>query len=83
MNLSSPQGIATVYARLRQAATEVCGDEPQIRELGQHIGWAKCVNTALDEAVLQVSSIGLAALHAKHAGRTSPLLVASSAPEGR
>ena len=83
VNLSSPQGIATVYTRLQQAATEVCGQEPQIRELGQHAGWSKCVDTALDAAVVQVRSIGLAALHAKHVGKTSPLLVAKSAPEGR
>jgi UrcA family protein len=83
LNLSSPQGIATLYTRLRHAATEVCGHEPQIRELSQHATWSKCVDTALDEAVLQVSSIGLAALHAKHVGSTSLLLVAKIGPEGR
>jgi UrcA family protein len=83
VNLSNPQGIATVYTRLHQAAAEVCGHEPQFRELGQHAAWSKCVETALDEAVVQVHSIGLAALHAKHVGRTSLLLVAKSAPERR
>jgi UrcA family protein len=83
VSLSGPQGISTLYARLRRAAGEVCGHEPQIRELAQHAVWSKCVETALDGAVLQVPSIGLAALHAKHVGRTSLLLAATSAPETR
>jgi UrcA family protein len=83
VNLSNPKGIATLYRRLQQAAAEVCGHEPQIRELSQHAAWSKCVGTALDEAVVQVRSIGLAAVHAQHVGRTSLLLVAKSAPEGR
>jgi len=83
VNLSSPQGVATLYTRLQQAATEVCGHEPQIRALSLHTAWSKCVDTALDQAVMQVSSISLAALHAKHGGKTSLLLVAQSAPEAR
>jgi UrcA family protein len=83
VNLSNPQGIATLYSRLQQAAAEVCGHEPQIRDLNQHAAWSKCVDVALDEVVMQVRSIGLAALHAKHVGRTSLLLVAKSVPEGR
>jgi UrcA family protein len=83
VNLSSPQGIATLYTRLQQAAAKVCGHEPQILDLSQHAAWSKCVNTALDGAVVQVDSIGLAALHAKHVGKGSPLLAAGSAPEKR
>ena len=83
VNLSSPQGIATLYSRLRHAADKVCGGEPDSRELGRHTTWSKCVRAALDDAVLQVHSIGLAALHAQHVGRTSLLLASKSAPEGR
>jgi UrcA family protein len=83
LNLSNPQGIATLYTRLQQAAAEVCGHEPQIRELRQHATWSECVRAALDAAVVQVRSIGLEALHAKHVGRTSQPLVARSAPEER
>ena len=83
LNLSNPPGVATLYTRLRHAAAEVCGHEPQFRELRQHAAWSECVDTALDEAVVQVRSIGLATLHAKHVGRTSLLVVAKSAPEGR
>ena len=83
VNLSNPQGIATLYSRLRQAATEVCGHEPQIRDLNQHANWSKCVDIAHDDAVVKVRSIGLAALHAQRVRRTSLLLVAKSPPEGR
>jgi UrcA family protein len=83
VNLSSPQGIATLYSRLRRAAHEVCGGEPDNRELERHTTWSKCVRAALDDAIVQVHSIGLAALHAKHVGRTSLLLASKSAPEGR
>jgi UrcA family protein len=83
VNLSNPQGIAMLYTRLKQAAAAVCGDEPQIGDLSLHAAWSKCVGTALDEAVVQVRSIGLAALHAKHVGRPSLLVVANSGPEAR
>jgi UrcA family protein len=83
VNLSYPQGIATVYARLRRAAGDVCGSEPQYRELGRHAAWSKCVRAALDGAVVQVHSIGLAELHAKHFGGGSLLLAARGTPEDR
>jgi len=83
VNLSNPQGITTLYARLRRAADNVCGDEPQNRELERHTAWSKCVRAALDGAVFQVHSIGLAELHAKHVGSRSPLLVARGTPEER
>ncbi len=83
VNLTNPQGIATVYARLRRAAGNVCGSEPQYRELERHTAWSKCVRAALDGAVVQVRSIGLAELHAKHFGGRSLLLAAGGTPEGR
>jgi UrcA family protein len=83
VNLSNPQGIATLYTRLQRAAAEVCGGAPDIRELERHTAWSKCVRAALDDAVVQVHSMGLAALHAKRVGRTSQLLAAKSGPEER
>jgi UrcA family protein len=83
VDLSSPQGIATLYGRLRRAAAYVCGDEPQNRELSRHASWSNCVGTALDGAVVQVHSAGLAALHAQRLGRRLPLLVAKGTPEER
>ena len=83
VNLANPQGVATLYARLRRAAADVCGTEPQTRELGRHTAWSECVRTALDDAVIQVHSIGLSALHERHVGRRSLLLAARGTPRER
>jgi UrcA family protein len=83
LNLSNPQGITMLYARLQRAAAEVCGTEPPYRELSRHPAWSGCVRTALDDAVAQVHSMGLAALHEKHVGRRSPLVAATGASEDR
>ncbi len=83
VNLSSPQGIANLYSRLRHAADAVFGGEPGNRELERRDSWSKCVHTALDGAVVQVHSVALAALHAQKVGRTSLLLASTSAPERR
>ena len=83
LNLSNPQGITMLYARLQRAAAEVCGTEPPYRELRRHPAWSGCVRTALDDAVIQVHSMGLAALHEKHVGRRPPLLAATGTPGER
>jgi len=83
VNLSSPPGIATLYARLQGAAREVCGSEPQTREFTIHGAWARCVGAALDDAVAQIHSAELAALHAKRSGQRTPLLVAKASPGAR
>ena len=78
VNLSSPPGIATLYGRLQGAAREVCGSEPEARNFTAHSGWTRCVGAALDNAVAQVHSAELAALHAKRSGQRTPLLVAKT-----
>ena len=80
VNLSNPPGIATLYGRLQGAAREVCGSEPQAREFTIHSAWSRCVGAALDNAVAQVPSAELAALHAKRSGQRTPLLVAKTSP---
>ena len=80
VNLSNPPGIATLYGRLQGAAHEVCGSEPQAREFTTHSAWSRCVGAALDNAVAQVPSAELAALHAKRSGQRTPLLVAKTSP---
>ena len=79
VNLSTAQGVTTLYGRLRQAAAQVCGEEPAILELSRHRVWTKCVRAALDGAVAQVDSPALAALHASHGGKPVPTLAASQA----
>jgi UrcA family protein len=80
VNLSSPQGIETLYRRLKWAAAEVCGSEPQTPEFSFHAAWSRCVGTALDNAVAQVHSAELVALHAKRSHKTA-LLMAKTTPE--
>lgn len=80
LNLSNPQGITMLYARLQQVAAEVCGTEPPYRELSRHPAWSGCVRAALDDAVIQVHSMGLAALHEKHVGRRPSLLATTGTP---
>jgi UrcA family protein len=75
LNVSNPQGVATLYRRLQRASEEVCGSEPQVRELTRRYTWSRCAGTALDEAVVRVHSPELAALHAKRTGqKTAPLM---------
>jgi UrcA family protein len=75
LNLSNPQGVATLYRRLQRAAAEVCGSEPHVREFTQRSAWSGCASKALDNAVVQVHSAELTALHAKRGGqRTAPLM---------
>jgi UrcA family protein len=83
MNLSNPPGISRLYQRLQWAAHKVCGSVPQARELSFHAAWSRCVFTALDDAVAQVHSAELAALHAKRTGQRTPLLVAKTTMEAR
>ena len=83
VNLSNPPGISMLYQRLQSAAHEVCRGEPQAREFTVHAAWSRCVRTALDDAVAQVHSAELAALHAKRSGQRTPLLVAKTTMEAR
>lgn len=83
LNLFNPPGIATLYQRLQWAAHKVCASEPQARELTVHAAWSRCVRTALDNAVAQVHSPELAALHAKRSGQRTPLLVAKTTTVAR
>ena len=76
LNLSNPLGIATLYGRLQWAAHKVCGSELLARDFGAHVAWSQCIRTALDNAVAQVHSAELAALHAKRSGQRTLLLVA-------
>ncbi len=83
VKLSDPSGIDTIYRRLQWAAHQVCGSEPQARELTLHAAWSRCVGTALDNAVGQVHSTELAVLHSKRSGQRTPLLVAKTTKGAR
>ena len=64
LNLSSPAGAKTLYARLESAASRVCGGEPNLlQELQKQIAFHSCYDKALDNAVRKVDDPRLQALH--------------------
>lgn len=78
LNLSSDQGIAKLYSRLRIAAAQVCGPEPEYAYYTDHGDWAACRQTALTRAVGGVGNPALIALHQQKTGVTPAMLVADS-----
>jgi UrcA family protein len=67
LDLTDSAAARTLYARLQSAAREVCGSEPEIRELRQSVDYRACYQRALNKAVLRIDS---ESLHALHAART-------------
>ena len=83
LNVSNPQGVATLYRRLQRAAEEVCGSQPQVREFTRRYTWSRCAGKALDDAVVWVHSAELTALHAKRSGQKTAPLMARTITEAR
>ena len=64
LNLASPAGAKTLYARLESAATRVCGGAPNLlQELQKQSNFRSCHDRALDNAVGKVDDARLHALH--------------------
>ena len=78
LNLSSNEGVAKLYDRLRSAAGQVCGTEPQYNELRAKIEWNACRQDALTRAIGKVGHPALIALHQQKTGVTVPTLVADA-----
>ncbi|HEY1926171.1 MAG TPA: UrcA family protein [Caulobacteraceae bacterium] len=51
LNLSSHDGAKAMYQRLKMTARNLCGDEPDIRDIGAQASWRTCVNDSVDSAV--------------------------------
>jgi UrcA family protein len=62
LNLSSDQGIRTLYQRIRTAARKVCSQANDTMVL-EHRNFRGCVNKAVDEAVDKVNRPALTAMH--------------------
>ena len=78
LDLRTPVGVATLYARIRNAARSVCGDV-DIRLLEERQGWDRCVDQAIGDAVARVGSARLtdyylAKTHRAHAVATAQIL---------
>jgi len=63
LDLSSTQGAAKLYARLRFAARQVCAPF-EGRELTRRAAYKECYNEALANAVKNVNVSAVTALHA-------------------
>lgn len=77
-DLGTPQAIAGLYFRLRNAARRVCGPIDS-RDLVRYPEWRNCVAQALSEGVRQVRSPELRAYHQM---RTNAPAELASRPEG-
>lgn len=65
LDLSTSAGAAAAVSRLRRAAREVCGPDPDIREIDSRREFDRCVDHALDRAVasLNMSTVTAANTH--------------------
>jgi UrcA family protein len=68
LNLSSTEGAAVVYGRIKNAANEVCGMYDRFN-LSQSHAIQICVNEAVSRAVAQVNSPVLTSLHNAKTGK--------------
>jgi len=71
LDLSRVKDAGIMLARLRDAASEVCGGEPSFIELDRTASYRACVRAALDSAVERLSAPRVADLY--HAGEAGLL----------
>ena len=79
LNLGSPEGVATLYRRIRSAAKQVCAYPPDFRQLSDVRDSDACKALAVDRAVLQLNIPALHALHLAHARHARGSRLASNA----
>jgi UrcA family protein len=80
LNLSSPQGAAALYRRIKLAAQNVCGwndDDPLVMQVHAR----PCVDKAIADAVTRVGRLELTAIY--NADHPQPLAVTLAANQGR
>jgi UrcA family protein len=76
LNVSSPEGAATLYARIRIAAAEVCRSFDS-REFATQNNLKFCVHKAIADAVKKVDQPELYAVYNAKSGTSKPIIVAS------
>jgi UrcA family protein len=77
LNISSPQGVAALYARIQGAASRVCSQFDNTRDLGAVEQRAKCINKAISNAVTGVSAPALSAIYSEKTGKEVPMRLVS------
>ena len=75
LDLASPEGTATLYMRIRNAARTVCGTM-DIRLLEEKTVWDRCVNESIANAVTEVGSANLTAYYLARTHRSHALATA-------
>ena len=78
MDLSTNTGATLLYHQLKSAAAQVC-NSLEGRALSLQAKWRTCYNKALSDAVVNVSSPLLTALHQRQAPGLATTIVASRA----
>jgi UrcA family protein len=76
LNIHTPEGIATLYRRIRRAAEAVCRPY-EIRELAQETGARICFDDAVANAVKSVNLPSLTAYANTERGHASQIVVAA------
>jgi UrcA family protein len=66
LNLSSEAGAKAALQRIEVAASNVCGDRPDLRTLDRTDHYQVCVRTAVDHAVASLDSPLMTDLRAPH-----------------
>jgi UrcA family protein len=69
LNLSSTEGAAVLYGRIKRAANEVCGQADRFN-LSQSHTIQVCINEAVSRAVSQINSPMLTSLYEAKTGKT-------------
>lgn len=69
LNLSTREGIDTLYKRIRGAARAVCDESESNSKRFQTGSWGVCYNTAIADAVAKVNNSQLTLRHAQSTGR--------------
>ena len=70
LNLDNAAGARALYARLQQAAKQVCSPA-ESKELSRQQGWKQCVRDALASAVVQINKPAVTALHSRSVNPSS------------
>ena len=77
LNLSNPQGAATLYSRIAAAAERVCGSS-DYREFGSMTGTKSCVHKAIKDAVTKVDRPALYAVYNPKNKASQPIIIAAA-----
>jgi len=82
LDLTTPQGTAILYLRIRNAARSVCGPRDTVF-VEERTRWSECVDESIANAVAKVGNARLTAYHQARTGRhraTATAQIANSAP---